>query len=36
MERKDQFNLWYVIFAIFAVLMFHSIWQAASTVERIP
>jgi cell division protease FtsH len=35
MERKHQFNLWYAIFVMFAVLMFQAVWQGASTVERI-
>jgi len=35
MERKQQLNLWYFVFAIFAVLMFQSLWQGAGTIERI-
>jgi len=35
-ERKHQFNLWYFVIAVFAILMFQSIWQGAGTVERIP
>jgi len=35
-ERKHQFNLWYFVIAMFAILMFQSIWQGAGTVERIP
>jgi len=35
-ERKHQFNLWYFVIAMLAVLMFQSIWQASGTVERIP
>jgi cell division protease FtsH len=36
MERKHQFNLWYVVFVMIAVSLFQSLWQGASTVERIP
>jgi len=35
MERKHQFNLWYLVFAMFAVMMLQSLWQASGTVERI-
>jgi cell division protease FtsH len=35
-ERKHQFNLWYFVIAMFAILMFQSIWQSAGTTERIP
>jgi len=35
-EKKHQFNLWYLVFAVLAVLMFQSLWQAAGTVEHIP
>ncbi|HSF94619.1 MAG TPA: ATP-dependent zinc metalloprotease FtsH [Thermohalobaculum sp.] len=36
MERKHQFNLWYAVMAMFAVLMFQSLWQSTAPVERIP
>jgi len=36
MERKHQFNLWYFVIAMFAILAFQSIWRSAETVERIP
>jgi cell division protease FtsH len=35
-ERKHQFNLWYFLIALFAILMFQSVWRSAETVERIP
>ncbi|MFQ5566727.1 MAG: ATP-dependent zinc metalloprotease FtsH [Paracoccaceae bacterium] len=35
MERKHQFNLWYVVFAMLAVMVFQSVWQASGTIERI-
>jgi cell division protease FtsH len=35
-ERKHQFNIWYAVFVMFAVLMFQAMWQGASTIERIP
>ncbi len=35
-EKKHQFNFWYVVFAMFAVMMFQSLWQASGSVERIP
>jgi cell division protease FtsH len=36
MQKKDQLNLWYVVFAVLAVLTFQGLWQASATVERIP
>ncbi len=35
-EKKHQFNFWYVVFAMFAVMMFQSLWQTSGSVERIP
>jgi len=35
-ERKHQFNLWYFVFTLFAIMLFQSLWQASSQVERIP
>jgi cell division protease FtsH len=35
-ERKHQFNLWYAVFVMIAVLMFQALWQGAGTIERIP
>jgi cell division protease FtsH len=36
MERKHQYNLWYFVIAMFAVMMFQSLWQGTGTIERIP
>ncbi len=35
-ERKHQYNIWYFVIAMFAVMMFQTLWQGAGTVERIP
>ena len=35
MERKHQYNLWYFVLAMFAVMMLQSLWQASGTIERI-
>jgi cell division protease FtsH len=35
-ERKHQFNLWYFAAAMFAVMLFQTLWQASDSVERIP
>jgi cell division protease FtsH len=35
-ERKHQFNLWYAVFAMFAIMMLQTLWQGAGTIERIP
>jgi cell division protease FtsH len=36
MENKTQFNLWYAVFAMLAVVTLHDIWQQARQVEPIP
>jgi cell division protease FtsH len=35
MERQTQFNLWYLIIAVLAVMWLHGLWQEARTVEPI-
>ncbi len=36
MERKTQIHVWYVILAIFGVLLLQSLWQQSQQVEVIP
>ncbi len=36
MEKKTQLNIWYIIFALLAVLMLQSLWAGEQTVDRIP
>src|SRR5688500_2845011 len=36
MDRKTQFNIWFVIVAFLGVLAFQYVWQAARTVATIP
>src|ERR671915_1170029 len=36
MERKTQFNLGYLLFALFAMLLVQQWWQTAQTVEVVP
>ena len=36
MERKTQFNLWYLLIAIFGVLWLRELWVTATQVEPIP
>ena len=35
MDKKTQLNIWYIILAVFAVLMFQSWWVTSREVERI-
>jgi cell division protease FtsH len=35
-EHKHQFNLWYAVFGMFAIMMLQTLWQGAGTIERIP
>ncbi len=36
MEKRTQFNLWYVLFALLAVVTLHNVWTQYSTVEPLP
>src|SRR5918999_5152520 len=36
MERKTQFNLGYLLFAVFAMLLVQQWWQRAQTIEVVP
>jgi cell division protease FtsH len=36
MERQTRFNLAYLVFALFAVLLLNQWWQTAQTVEVVP
>jgi cell division protease FtsH len=35
MERKHQYNLWYFVLAMFAVMMIQSLLQGGASIERI-
>jgi cell division protease FtsH len=35
-EKKLQFNLWYALFAVFAIVLLHDVWTAYRTVEPLP
>ena len=36
MQRQTQFNIGYVLFAVFAILLLQQFWQQAQTVEVVP
>ncbi len=36
LERKMQFNIWYALFAIFAIVLLHDLWTAYRTIEPLP
>ena len=36
MERRTQFNLGYLVFALIAMLMLQQWWQMAQTIEVVP
>ena len=36
MEKKTQFNIWYLLFAVFAVLLLRDLWTTYRTVEPLP
>src|SRR4030095_10430063 len=36
MERKTQFNVGYLLFALFAVVLLQQWWQRAQTIEVVP
>jgi len=35
MDKKTQFNIWYVILAIFGVLFFQNMWIESQQIERL-
>jgi cell division protease FtsH len=36
MEKKTQFSLWYLVFALFAIFTLHDLWVQMRTVEPLP
>ena len=36
MDRKSQINLWYLVIALFGIMLLQSMWTAGSQVETIP
>ena len=36
MNRGNQINLWYVLFAVMGVVLLRDIWVQTQTVESIP
>jgi len=36
MDKKVQYNLWYVLAAVFGVLLLQALWQQSRQVEPIP
>lgn len=36
MEKKTQFSLWYLVFALFAIFTLHDLWTQIRTVEPLP
>src|SRR5438034_5844660 len=36
MERQTQFNLWYVVFAVLAVLWLRDVYMTATQVQPVP
>ena len=36
MDKKTQFNIWYVILAIFGVIFLQNLWIASQKIERLP
>ena len=36
MEKKTQVNVWYVVFAVFAILLLQGLWSDARRIETIP
>lgn len=36
MDKKVQYNFWYVVLAIFGVLFLQSLWVESQKVERLP
>jgi cell division protease FtsH len=36
MDKKIQFNIWYVVAAVFGILLLQDVWQAYRAVELVP
>jgi len=36
MEKKTQFSLWYLVFALFAIFTLHDLWTQIRSVEPLP
>jgi len=36
MQKKTQFSLWYLIFALFAIFTLHDVWTQMRTIEPLP
>jgi cell division protease FtsH len=36
MDHKTKFNLWYVIFALLGIMVFHNLWTGATQVAQLP
>jgi len=36
MDKKTQFNIWYVVLAVFGVLFLQNLWMQSQQVERLP
>jgi cell division protease FtsH len=36
MDKKTQFNIWYVVLAIFGVFFLQNLWMQSQQVERLP
>ena len=36
MERRQQFNFWYFVIALFGVLLVQQWWQQSQTIDVVP
>ena len=36
MEKKTQFSVWYVLFAVFAIFTLHDLYRQWKSVEPLP
>ena len=36
MQKKTQFNMWYVVAAVFGVMLIQNLWVASQSIEHIP
>lgn len=36
MDKKTQFNIWYLVLALFGIIMLHDFWSAYQQVEVLP
>mgnify|MGYP000355489669 CR=1 FL=1 len=36
MQKKTQFSLWYLLFALFAIFTLHDVWTQMRTIEPLP